>query len=119
MVNCLIKVVFVIAIEYIEIDKNFIPYTFEIQLDNITYAHEVHYNNEYDYFTIDLYKNDEAVVYGEKIVYGRPLFITYTYLQVPQIFILPYDLAENELRFNFDNVNKKTFLYIINGDVDG
>ncbi len=48
--------------EYIEIEKDLIPYRFDIAIDGKTYTFEVSYNAENDYFTVDLYRNDQLVV---------------------------------------------------------
>ena len=66
--------------EYIDIEKNSIPYTFEIVLAGETFQFTVNYNSFGDFFTVDLYKNNELVRMGEKIVYGLPLFENYEYL---------------------------------------
>ena len=44
--------------EYIEIDKDLIPYEFIIELDNDEYKLDVRYNETYDFFTVDLYKDE-------------------------------------------------------------
>ena len=101
---------------YIEIDKELIPYKFEISLADELFTFEVNYNEEFDYFTINLYKNDEVLVLGEKVVYGRPLFLTC--LDKPKIDILPYDVTGTIERVTFENMNEEVFLFLV-GDDDG
>ncbi|ABR46660.1 conserved hypothetical protein [Alkaliphilus metalliredigens QYMF] len=105
-------------IDYISIEKNLIPYQFDIQLGGITFTSEINYNGEYDYFTIDLYKGEEVVLLGEKIVYGKPLFTTFLHLPIPPVLIVPLDLADEETRVTYENLNVKVFLYIIGDEPD-
>lgn len=100
----------------IDINKNLIPYTFDIELDDI-YIFTIRYNKEYDFFTVDLSLADEILVVGEKLVYGRPLFAHLRHLKVPSIPIVPVEIADNEQRVTFNNLGEKVFLYL--GDIDG
>lgn len=102
--------------EYIEIEKDLIPYEFDISIGGKTFTFVINYNAEFDYFTVDLYRNGELVVAGEKIVYGRPLFSSSQHLDVPTIPIFPYDLAENETRVTWDNLNETVFLWLVTED---
>lgn len=103
--------------EYIDIDKNMIPYRFDITLEDKTYTFEVNYNALHDFFTIDLLKNGEVIVLGEKLVYGKPLFTTSKYKDIPSVCIVPYDMSEQTDRITFENLNEQVFLYIV-GDND-
>lgn len=102
--------------QYIEIDKNNIPYEFDITLGGKTYTFLINYNSEYDFFTVDLLSNGILVVAGEKIVYGRVLFSSCFHLDVPQVAILPYDIAEKETMVNWDNLNETVFLWLVIAD---
>lgn len=99
--------------KYIEIDKDMIPYRFDITLEGETYTFEVNYNALKDFFTIDLLKNDEIIVLGEKLVYGKPLFMTARHKDIPKPIIIPYDVSENTERITFENMNKDVFLFLI------
>ena len=101
---------------FINIDKDSIPYKFDMTLAGDTFTFYVNYNTQGDFFTIGLYKNDEAVVLGEKLVYGRQLFLSYQYRDIPKIPIVPIDLAGNTERITFENMNKDVFLFLIDGD---
>ena len=103
--------------KYIKIEKDLIPYRFDIQLAEKTYTFEVHYNSEYDFFTVDLYIGDEAIIYGEKLVYGKRLF-DYPSIDFP-VEIVPRDNAEEQSRVGYDNLEDSVFLYIIEGDSNG
>ncbi|MGJ0848194.1 phage baseplate plug family protein [Tissierella praeacuta] len=99
--------------KYIDINKDMIPYRFDITLADETYTFEVNYNALKDYFTIDLYKNDEVIVLGEKLVYGKPLFLSSQHKDIPKIDILPLDLANKTERITFENFNKEVFLFLV------
>lgn len=99
--------------EYIEIEKDLIPYRFDIAIDGNTYTFEVSYNAENDYFTVDLYRNDQLVIAGAKAVYGRPLFAAHMYLDVPQIPIIPLDVSGQTERVTWDNINDTVFLWLV------
>lgn len=98
--------------EYITIDKSAIPYKFELTLNNTTYQFTLKYNTTADFFTIDLYRNNNLIVLGEKIVYGKPLFTTSQHLGVPRN-IIPYDTTEESKEVTFENLNKNVFLFIL------
>lgn len=100
---------------YIYIDKNLIPYEFEIALVGDLFKFKINYNEESDYFTIDLFKDEIPLIFGEKIVYGRPLFLTC--LEGPKIDILPYDLTTRIERVTYENFNEEVFLFLV-GDGD-
>jgi hypothetical protein len=106
-------------IEYIEIEKELIPYQFNIQLEGVTFTLGVNYNSEFDYFTLDLYQNGEVILYGEKVVYGKPLFTNFLHLNIPGELIVPLDLTEQETRVTYENLGEKVFLYVLEGEVDG
>lgn len=102
--------------QYIEIDKASIPYRFEIVLAEVVWQFEVRYNQEHDFFSVDLLKDDELIVAGEKIVYGRPLFSTFVAINKPAIDIIPLDLAGNATRAGWDELNETVFLYLVGED---
>ena len=99
---------------YIDIDKNLIPYEFEMTLANELFRFKVNYNGEFDYFTIDLFKNNETIILGEKLIYGRPLFLSC--LEGPKIDIVPYDIAGRVERINYENLNEEVFLFLVGDD---
>lgn len=102
-----------INIDYIEIKKELIPYSFDITLLGETYTFEINYNSLNDFFVINLLKNDEIIVLGEKLVYAKPLFLSSRHKDIPKIDILPYDLSENTERITFENLNESVFLYLV------
>jgi len=96
------------------IDKTLIPYQFEVELNGAIYTIEVHYNASYDFFTLDLYKGQQVLRYGEKIMYGQPLFVS---VDESLPVITPLDLAGNEDRVTYDNLGETVFLYV--GETNG
>jgi len=98
--------------QYLPIDKTLIPYQFDIALDGRTFTIGINYNSAYDFFTIDLYRDEKLIVSGEKIVYGRALFLNQQHLDVPHIPIIPYDLSLQECRVTWENLNNTVFLWI-------
>jgi hypothetical protein len=109
---------FMAAYQYIPIQKDLIPYQFDIQLGGRTFAFHVRYNAQSDFFTIDLYRSGELIVAGEKVVYGRLLFENQQHLDVPTMAIIPYNLAQNEDRVSWDNLGETVFLWIPQGGID-
>lgn len=97
---------------YINIEKDLIPYKFDILLGEQVYEIEVHYNGVADFFTMNLTKNDEVLVVGEKLVYGSKLFETSEYKDIPDMKIVPYDISGESDRITYENFNEKVFLYV-------
>ncbi|MEK4026290.1 phage baseplate plug family protein [Sporosarcina sp. FSL W7-1283] len=101
---------------YIEIDKEAIPYSFEMQLDNVTWGFEVRYNAEHDFFTVDLLRLDDLIVAGEKLVYGKPLFENVQ--TKPLTPIIPFDESGNAKRIGWEELEESVFLYMMDGELD-
>lgn len=105
--------------ECIEIEKELIPYDFEVELEDQLFKLDIRYNETYDFFTVDLYKDDELIVAGEKLVYNVPLFeSTYDPKTHPANTIIPLDPSGIESRVSWDNLNETVFLCIENGGDD-
>jgi hypothetical protein len=100
-------------LEYIPIEKENIPYRFEIELEAEIFEMEIRYNDLYDFFTIDLYKDGEPLVYGEKVVYGVPLFQDVRDLRFPAVDIVPMDEAGLENQVTYENFQKTVFLAVV------
>nr|WP_072537079.1 hypothetical protein [Anaerococcus mediterraneensis] len=98
---------------YINIEKEKIPYRFEVVLADETFQFEVFYNVVGDFFSINLYKNHELVVLGEKIVYGVDLFDNLKHLPVPKVIIRPFDTTGLAKRVTYENLNEDVFLYVL------
>lgn len=98
---------------YIEIDKDDIPNSFEIDIADETFTMEFHYNESYDFFTVDLFKDDEPLWLGEKLILNQPLFVNCVSVEKPNAVLIPIDRADNETRITFENLSKTVFLYVL------
>ena len=101
----------------LSINKDLIPYSFEIELNDKIYTMVVKYNERFDFFTIDVYLDDEIVMYGEKITLGEPLFLPVMYNDMP--IIAPFDFAYNATRVTFENLDDTVELIFIPDDEVG
>lgn len=104
--------------DYIDVEKENIPYRFDITLAEEIFTFEIHYNTEGDFFTVDLEKDGEVLVYGEKIVYYMPLFYDVQDGRFPKVPIVPFDESGNASRVGWDTLNETVFLYVIEEDED-
>ncbi|TQR29387.1 phage baseplate plug family protein [Brevibacillus brevis] len=104
--------------EFIEIEKEQIPYRFEIVLDDTVFTFEVHYNSEYDFFTVDLERNGEVLATGNKLVYGVPLFSYSADERFPQVEIIPYDEAGITQEVTWTTLSETVFLYVFEKEED-
>ncbi|WP_379142374.1 phage baseplate plug protein [Paenibacillus sp. sgz500992] len=101
--------------EYIEIEKELIPYRFDISIAETLFTFEVHYNPDCDFFTVDLERDGETLVYGEKLVYGQTLFYDVQDNRFPRLPIVPYDKSENSIAVTWETLGVSVFLYIWDG----
>ena len=97
--------------------KERIPYEFEVNIKGEIFTFELHYNGDNDFFAIDLSKNGEVIIYGEKITYGRPLFGALSDTRLPTLSITPLDPSGDANEVTYDNFGESVLLYV--GDVDG
>ena len=98
---------------YVPIQKEQTPYRFEILLGAEPFEIEVRYNADFDFFTVDLYKDGEALVYGEKLVYGVPLFVDVFDQRFPVLQLVPKDDAGLEERVGYSNLGETVFLQVV------
>lgn len=101
---------------YIEINKDLIPYTFDILLDDEVFNFRIDYNNTADLFTATLSKNgDELCI--EPIIYGIPLFNDLkTRGGFPKVTITPIDEGGEAVAVTFDNLSSTVLLSVMDGD---
>ena len=99
---------------YIKVNKELIPYYFNIALADEIFTLEFNYNRTGDFFTVALRKDGELISAGEKLVYGVPLWqSTYISNKHPCLTIVP--LAENAdgvKAVTYDNLEKTVFLVV-------
>ena len=96
-------------IEYVEIDKTQIPYSFTHDYMGNIFEIEIRYNDEYDYFTADLHilKDSEktTLILGEKIMLSQLMFISVAYLNIAIPLFIPYDFSETVERIGWDEID--------------
>lgn len=96
---------------FIPIEKESIPYRFDMEFGSDTYTFEVNYNSTFDFFTFDLYKGDDPIAFGEKVVHGVPLFDRYP--DALPVQIIPLDAAGQENRVTWDNLGELVKLWVV------
>lgn len=97
--------------DYIAINKNLIPYSFDILLGAKTYTLTVKYNETSDLFVVELKCDGVAICSGEPLIYGHPLFSDcYMVDKFPSVTLVPYDESGEEQEITFQNLNETVFL---------
>lgn len=99
--------------EYVDIEKELIPYRFDVDIAEETYTFEVHYNAEHDFFTVDLEQDTEVLAVGAKLVYGVPLFGDIQDSRFPAYPLLPLDLSGESQAVTWATLSERVFLYVI------
>lgn len=98
--------------DYVEINKELIPYQFNILLAGEWFELYVDYNKTADMFTLTLYKDDELIS-AEPLVLGVPMFRdVYQPEKFPAIMLVPYDPSGNAENVSYDNLGVSVFLTI-------
>ena len=101
--------------DYIKINKDLIPYNFDITLAGEVFNFRIDYNSTGRFFTVCLSKNGEIVCAGEPLIYGRPLWENvWRKGKYPQIDIVPYDDSGDRCKVTWSNLNETVFLVIDN-----
>lgn len=99
--------------QYIEIEKDMIPYTFEITLDIEVFLFDVLYNDREGLFTVNLYDKDRnPLAYGEPLIYGEVLFSAVRDLDFPIVELRPIDESGEETKITYDNMGEKVLLAV-------
>lgn len=99
--------------DIIEVDKELLPYNFDIVLAGEEFNMAMDYNKAADLFTCTLSKDGEVVVYNEPLIYGRELFAdVYRADYFPAVAIVPLDESGNEKAVTYENFGKTVFLTI-------
>lgn len=99
--------------QYIEIEKDMIPYTFEITLGIEVFLFDVLYNDREGLFTVNLYDKDRnPLAYGEPLIYGEVLFSAVRDLDFPIVELRPIDESGEEVEITYDNMNDKVLLTV-------
>lgn len=98
---------------YIEIDKNSIPYRFDMEFTGEIYTFELNYNEKFDFFTMGISKDDEPIIVGEKIVYGKTLFSSVNDVRLPKVDLIPLDTTGKAVdRITWENFGETVVLWV-------
>ena len=98
--------------DYIEINKELIPYQFNILLADEWFELFVDYNNTGKIFTVSLYKDDELVS-TEPLIFGTPMFQdVYQPGKFPAITLMPFGGTDKAV--TYENLGETVFLTIDN-----
>lgn len=100
--------------DIIPVEKELIPYNFDILLEREEFNIYIMYNSVSDSFTATLSKSGEVLVDNEPLVYGVPLFQDVYAVGFPCIDIVPLDESGNNDVVNWKTFGKTVFLTIDN-----
>lgn len=106
--------------DFIEVDKNLMPYSFDILLGAEMFNLAFKWNERAAQFTCTLSKDDNVLVYDEPLIYGSVLFASeYQAGVFPPLDLEPWDESGQETEVTFDNFGKTVFLTVkMGGDDD-
>ncbi|UHA71938.1 phage baseplate plug family protein [Paenibacillus sp. 481] len=98
------------------IDKELIPYSFDIEIGQRLYTMELRYNARHDYFTVDLSGEHGPLVLGAKLNWGVPLFDNLETADFPNEPIIAEGIDGHE-RISWDALGETVQLRV--GEDDG
>ena len=98
--------------DYIEINKELVPYQFSILLADEWFELYINYNKTADMYTVSLYKDDELIS-TEPLILGAPLFRDVDQPErYPAIELVPYAPGGDAKAVNFESLGESVFLSI-------
>lgn len=101
------------VLHYLPIDLTAIPYRFSVRLAGVTFILELHHNAEGDYFTVDLFDREGALLAaGEPLVYGNPLWSAVADERFPTVALIPWDLSGQATTVNRETLGRSVLLYL-------
>lgn len=90
-----------------------LPMMFDTDFGNYNCTMQVNYNDVGDFYTVDLFDvNNNPVILGEKLVYGKRLWSDYTNPDLPIVDLVPLDESGRATVCNKETFGKTVFLYI-------
>lgn len=90
-----------------------LPMMFDTDFGNYNCTMQINYNDVGDFYTVDLFDvNDNPVILGEKLVYGKRLWSDYTNPDLPIVDLVPLDESGRTTVCNKETFGKTVFLYI-------
>ncbi|MCR8844208.1 hypothetical protein NQ117_10975 [Paenibacillus sp. SC116] len=93
------------------IEKERLPYSFDMDMGTRTYTFDVRYNNKHDYFTMDISQGGTPLALGVKLVWGVPLFESMETTDFPLESIVPYGSDPEEL-VSWETLGNSVFLNV-------
>ena len=98
------------------VEKELIPYAFDILLAGEMFEMSFGYNKSEGIFTVTLSRDGRVLVYGEPLVYGKRLFEEiYRSGEFPMLDIVPLDESGQECAVTWENFGETVFLTIAQG----
>lgn len=95
---------------YLPVRKNLIPISMLVAIEGDQYEIKFNYNTMFDFFTVDLLRDQMAIITGEKVLINKPLFTSRDTPFKNTIFI-PLDLSGEIDRITYENFNESVFIY--------
>ena len=90
-----------------------LPMMFNTDFGNYNCTMQINYNDVGDFYTVDLFDvNNNPVILGEKLVYGKRLWSDYTNPDLPIVDLVPLDESGRTTVCNKETFGKTVFLYI-------
>ncbi|MBD5789382.1 hypothetical protein B6U43_02735 [Ligilactobacillus salivarius] len=90
-----------------------LPMMFDTDFGNYNCTMQINYNDVGDFYTVDLFDvNNNPVILGEKLVYGKRLWSDYTNPDLPIVDLVPLDESGRTTVCNKETFGKTVFLYI-------
>lgn len=114
---------------FINIDKEIVPYNFDILLKNVEnqdtlYNMEVDYNTSNDFFTFTLKYQDQILVQNEKLTLNMPLFKRLSEdvnlnldVRYPKDVLIPLSMNNEVQRAGYEQLGNSVYLFVIDRDV--
>ena len=106
--------------EVLPIERDLIPYTFDIVLSNVTYTFGINYNSLTENLTVDLIRDGVNLVRGEKITLGIPLFEAVSHdsngnrdSRFFNELLVPYDFSNIATNVTYNNIQNQVFIWIM------
>lgn len=97
--------------------KEKIPYEIVYDHEKSLFVLTFFYNQEYDFFTADLYRLENGgkkiIAFGEKMMLNQMLFETQAELNPDIPAIIPLSFYENTERISWDNMGKEVELVVM------
>lgn len=96
-----------------DIDVSKMPQVFSTNFGNAAVSIGINYNEVGDFYTADLYDiQNNPIVTGEKLIYGKPLWKNYSDDRIPSVDLVPLDESGKSKYCNKETFGKTVFLFI-------